>query len=67
MVSLFVSEHVGLTTSITLSSGSTPDVITIAQGTAELQSVVIKDSFMNMLYVKGMEKFNRKSKHCFRR
>lgn len=60
VVSLFVSEHVGLTTSVTLSTGSTPDVITIAQNTDELQSVVIKDSFMNMLYVKRMKNFNTK-------
>lgn len=57
---MFVSEHVGLTTSVTLSTGSTPDVITISQSLDELQSVVIKDSHMNMLYVKRVKNFNTK-------
>lgn len=60
IVSLFVSEHIGLTTSVSLSTGLTPDVITIVQTTDDLDSVVIENSSINMLYVKEMKNFNKK-------
>lgn len=60
IVSLFVSEHIGLSVDVRLSSGSTPDVMTINHTNAIVSSVVIQDSSLYMLHIKGLENFNAK-------
>lgn len=60
IVSLFVSEHIGLSVDVRLSSGSTPDVMTINHTNATVSSVVIQDSSLYMLHIKGLENFNAK-------
>lgn len=60
IVSLFVSEHIGLSVDVRLSSGGTPDVMTINHSNATVSSVVIQDSSLYMLHIKGLENFNAK-------
>lgn len=60
IVSLFVSEHIGLSVDVRLSSGGTPDVMTINHSKATVSSVVIQDSSLYMLHIKGLENFNAK-------
>lgn len=60
IVSLFVSEHIGLSVDVRLSSGGTPDVMTINHSNANVSSVVIQDSSLYMLHIKGLENFNAK-------
>lgn len=60
IVSLFVTEHIGLSVDVRLSSGSTPDVMTINHTNATVSSVVIQDSSLYMLHIKGLENFNAK-------
>lgn len=60
IVSLFVSEHIGLSVDVRLSSGGSPDVMTINHSNATVSSVVIQDSSLYMLHIKGLENFNAK-------
>lgn len=60
IVSLFVTEHIGLSVDVRLSSGGTPDVMTINHSNATVSSVVIQDSSLYMLHIKGLENFNAK-------
>lgn len=60
IVSLFVSEHIGLSVDVRLSSGGSPDVMTINPSNATVSSVVIQDSSIYMLHIKGLENFNAK-------
>lgn len=60
IVSLFVSEHIGLSVDVRLSSGGSPDVMTINHSNATVSSVVIQDSSIYMLHIKGLENFNAK-------
>ena len=60
IVSLFVSEHIGLSVDVRLSSGGSPDVMTINHSNATVSSVVIQDSSLYMLHIKGLENFKAK-------
>lgn len=60
IVSLFVSENIGLSVDVRLSSGGTPDVMTINHSNDTVSSVVIQDSSLYMLHIKGLENFNAK-------
>ena len=61
VVSLFITEDVGIVTNVNVSSGSTPDVLTIDTSFVDISSVTIKDSFLTVLNVKKIEKFVAKT------